>query len=84
MLETVEFPCTLIGIFFFFLLFFSIYIVHDEVKDKAFELELSWVGEGKIISVTIIHLALELPTNIPDSSTYSIVELLLKYKIKIN
>ncbi|KAG7238076.1 hypothetical protein INR49_031430 [Caranx melampygus] len=24
-----------------------IYIVHDEVKDKAFELELSWVGERK-------------------------------------
>uniref|UniRef100_A0A3Q3B547 Proteasome subunit alpha type n=1 Tax=Kryptolebias marmoratus TaxID=37003 RepID=A0A3Q3B547_KRYMA len=23
----------------------EIYIVHDEVKDKAFELELSWVGE---------------------------------------
>ena len=23
----------------------TIYIVHDEVKDKAFELELSWVGE---------------------------------------
>ena len=22
-----------------------IYAVHDEVKDKAFELELSWVGE---------------------------------------
>lgn len=22
-----------------------IYIVHDEVKDKAFELELSWIGE---------------------------------------
>lgn len=22
-----------------------IHIVHDEVKDKAFELELSWVGE---------------------------------------
>ena len=22
-----------------------IYIVHDGVKDKAFELELSWVGE---------------------------------------
>ena len=22
-----------------------IYIVHDKVKDKAFELELSWVGE---------------------------------------
>lgn len=28
-------------------MFFRIYIVHDEVKDKAFELELSWVGEGK-------------------------------------
>lgn len=26
--------------------FNSIYIVHDEVKDKSFELELSWVGEG--------------------------------------
>ena len=25
----------------------SIYIVHDEVKDKAFELDLSWAGEGK-------------------------------------
>ncbi|KAL8619687.1 Proteasome subunit alpha type-3 [Nucella lapillus] len=23
-----------------------IYVVHDEVKDKSFELELSWVGEG--------------------------------------
>uniref|UniRef100_A0A3B4ZW90 Proteasome subunit alpha type n=1 Tax=Stegastes partitus TaxID=144197 RepID=A0A3B4ZW90_9TELE len=27
------------------LLVSRIYIVHDEVKDKAFELELSWVGE---------------------------------------
>ena len=26
---------------------FSIYVVHDEVKDKNFELELSWVGERK-------------------------------------
>lgn len=25
----------------------SIYMVHDEVKDKSFELEMSWVGEGK-------------------------------------
>lgn len=24
--------------------FSSIYLVHDEVKDKHFELELSWVG----------------------------------------
>lgn len=31
----------------FFLSLIRIYIVHDEVKDKAFELELSWVGEGK-------------------------------------
>lgn len=23
----------------------SIYLVHDELKDKNFELELSWVGE---------------------------------------
>ncbi|KAJ7369832.1 Proteasome subunit alpha type-3 [Desmophyllum pertusum] len=23
----------------------GIYIVHDEVKDKNFELELSWIGE---------------------------------------
>ena len=28
-------------------LFLRIYVVHDEVKDKAFELELSWVGTGK-------------------------------------
>src|SRR6218665_2998331 len=28
------------------LICFSIYTVHDEVKDKAFELELSWVGKG--------------------------------------
>lgn len=27
-------------------MFCRIYIVHDEVKDKSFELELSWVGEG--------------------------------------
>lgn len=26
------------------LLSISIYIVHDEVKDKHFEIELSWVG----------------------------------------
>ena len=26
-----------------FCLYFSIYLVHDEVKDKNFELELSWV-----------------------------------------
>ena len=25
----------------------SIHIVHDEVKDKSFELEMSWVGAGK-------------------------------------
>jgi hypothetical protein len=24
--------------------YFSIYLVHDELKDKQFELELSWVG----------------------------------------
>ena len=25
-------------------LFYSIYVVHDEIKDKAFELEMSWIG----------------------------------------
>ena len=30
---------------------FSIYSIHDEVKDKAFELEMSWVGEGKYITL---------------------------------
>ena len=24
----------------------SIHMVHDEVKDKSFELEMSWIGEG--------------------------------------
>ena len=33
----------------------SVHTVHDEVKDKSFELELSWVGEG-----TYIHPALKL------------------------
>jgi len=27
----------------------SIYVIHDEVKDKQFELELSWVGEGMYV-----------------------------------
>ena len=31
-----------------------IYIVHDEVKDKAFELELSWVGESKWLLCTYL------------------------------
>lgn len=33
----------------------SIYIVHDEVKDKHFEMELSWVGavtQGRHMKVT--------------------------------
>lgn len=37
-----------------FLTVFRIYIVHDEVKDKAFELELSWVGEGERQSVLLM------------------------------
>lgn len=31
-----------------------IYVVHDEVKDKNFELELSWIGEGML---TLVDLA---------------------------
>ena len=34
-------------------LLWSIYAVHDEVKDKAFELELSWVGEGKLLEIIL-------------------------------
>ena len=30
-----------------------IYVVHDEVKDKNFELELSWIGEGLLILVDL-------------------------------
>lgn len=30
---------------FSFLKHFSIYLVHDELKDKQFELELSWVSK---------------------------------------
>lgn len=29
-----------------YLFFFRIYQVHDELKDKEFELELSWVGKN--------------------------------------
>lgn len=34
-----------------------IYIVHDEVKDKAFELELSWVGESKYLLCLVSYIA---------------------------
>ena len=32
-----------------------IYVVHDEVKDKNFELELSWIGEGIMSFVDLSH-----------------------------
>ena len=36
-----------------------IYVVHDEVKDKNFELELSWIGEGTlydfIVAILMAH-----------------------------
>ena len=28
---------------------FRIYTVHDEIKDKHFELELGWVGKGILV-----------------------------------
>ena len=40
--------------------FFSssrIYIVHDEVKDKNFELELSWIGEGMWTVSVIVDIS---------------------------
>ena len=27
--------------------FFRVYSVHDEIKDKHFELELGWIGKGE-------------------------------------
>lgn len=39
-----SFPTTLKDPLHFFF-FCSIYLVHDEVKDKLFEMELSWVCE---------------------------------------
>lgn len=33
-----------------------IYVVHDEVKDKNFELELSWIGEGMSILVDLAQV----------------------------
>ena len=37
-----------------------IYVVHDEVKDKQFELELSWVGEGESVLLMSHHMILSL------------------------
>ena len=34
--------------------FCSIHIVHDEVKDKSFELEMSWVGEGMFVILIFV------------------------------
>lgn len=31
--------------FHFYIFTYRIYLVHDELKDKHFELELSWVGK---------------------------------------
>lgn len=39
-------------------LFHRIYVVHDEVKDKNFELELSWIGEGMSILVDLAQVPL--------------------------
>lgn len=37
----------------------SIYLVHDEIKDKLFEVELSWVGKGLLLkTVTILIFCL--------------------------
>ena len=59
-------------------LFFSIYQVHDEVKDRMFELELSWVGQrklkSKILIKTLIFLLVtegkheRVPTNVFDDA----------------
>lgn len=41
--------CFVAPLFIFLDFLRRIYVVHDEVKDKTFELELSWVGEGKLL-----------------------------------
>ena len=38
-------PISLFPLLFLSFYIFRIYSVHDEVKDKAFELELSWIGK---------------------------------------
>ena len=39
--------CTPLLTILFWITLFRIYVVHDEVKDKNFELELSWIGKGQ-------------------------------------
>ena len=34
----------------------SVYVIHDEIKDKDFELELSWVGAGNSITTCFLHI----------------------------
>jgi len=38
----------------------SIYTVHDEVKDKAFILDLSWIGECQLHSRFFLRLVVSL------------------------
>ena len=35
----------LIAVFIYFVLLSSIYLVHDDAKEKEFELEMSWIGD---------------------------------------
>lgn len=48
-----------------------IYTVHDKVKDKEFELELSWVGEGKQAGVS--RLLLHIPPPIVTGGKHQVV-----------
>ncbi len=40
--------------------FLSIYTVHDEIKDKHFELELGWVGKGNLNYIYLFCLKQEI------------------------
>ncbi len=40
--------------------YFSIYAVHDELKDKEFELELTWVSAGALSLRSLILLVVHL------------------------
>jgi len=50
-----------------------IYVVHDEVKDKQFELELSWVGESKCISHTACIISHDLSIPIVTDGKHKVV-----------
>ena len=54
---------------------YSIYVVHDEVKDKQFELELSWVGDGECMChlYGLCHIASLIAVSIVTDGKHKVV-----------